>query len=333
MKNHFSLRLQTLTLSSLLTASGICSAAGTATNGSSMVKNEIRQLAGCYSVTYQNTETFSPNKEYAFRDRFKTKSLELVVVDEESDHSIELQHLLLIPGMPGGGVMKHWRQNWEQGAVSEFQFMGEDTWQRISQAQNSAATAGSPFRPQDFWRQEVTQVDDSPRYECSAPWIKWGNQSFWECTTSAPLPRREFTTRNDYNILERRNRHQLTAFGHAHEEDNYKINRDLEAKTQVVIAEEKGKNNYVRQALEKCGAGQLWWSKHKAFWDDVRIVWKELRQSENVLSFQAKNDDQTLYEKLGDLDEKTTSAVAAGTAYDSNKVQSEVRAIVRAFLK
>ena len=47
-----------------------------------------------------------------------------------------------------------------------------------------------------------------------------------ESEADAPLPRREYTKRNDYNVLKRINRHEIKDFGWVHEQDNLKILRE-----------------------------------------------------------------------------------------------------------
>ena len=75
------------------------------------------------------------------------------------------------------------------------------------------------------WTQKVFQVDDSPRYEGSGYWVHLDQKSYWENTTSAPLPRREYTKRNDYNVTERGNRQEITSTGWVHDQNNKKIIR------------------------------------------------------------------------------------------------------------
>ena len=101
------------------------------------------------------------------------------------------------------------------------------------------------------WTQKVFQVDDSPRYEGSATWVHVDGKSYWENTTTAPLPRREYTQRSDYNVTMRGNRHEITDFGWIHDQDNEKIVRK-EGAEDVVIAKEKGYNVYKKVDDSKC---------------------------------------------------------------------------------
>ncbi len=81
-------------------------------------------------------------------------------------------------------------------------------------------------------------------YEGSATWVHVDGKSYWENTTDAPLPRREFSKRSDYNVMTRRNRQEITDYGWVHEQDNDKVLREDSDK---VIAGEKEWNTYTKQ--------------------------------------------------------------------------------------
>ena len=66
------------------------------------------------------------------------------------------------------------------------------------------------------------------RYEGSSTWVHVDGKSLWENITDAPLPRREKTIRDDYNVLKRNNRIEITDFGWEHKQDNFKIIRSYE---------------------------------------------------------------------------------------------------------
>nr|WP_286803404.1 DUF6607 family protein [Acinetobacter sp. UBA2063] len=72
--------------------------------------------------------------------------------------------------------------------------------------------------------QTVWQVDDSPRYAGLGRWTKDNGVTEWTSNeTYRPLPRREHTIRNDYDVIIGTNRHALTATGWVHEQDNIKF--------------------------------------------------------------------------------------------------------------
>ena len=76
------------------------------------------------------------------------------------------------------------------------------------------------------WVQSVWEVSDAPRYQGASNWVTTDGITFWQNTAGmAPLPRREYSVRDDYNILKRTNRIILTNNGWVHEQDNQKIIR------------------------------------------------------------------------------------------------------------
>ena len=75
-------------------------------------------------------------------------------------------------------------------------------------------------------------------------WVHFDDKSYWENITDAPLPRREYTKRDDYNLMRRGNRHEIVHDGWIHEQDNLKIIRN---NTDFVLAEEI---NLVKQAKD-----------------------------------------------------------------------------------
>ena len=88
------------------------------------------------------------------------------------------------------------------------------------------------------------QVDDSPRYGGTASWVHVDGRHYWEGVADAPLPRREFSKRDDYNVMKRINHQEITTDGWLHEQDNDKILRD--EKGDHLIAREKGWNTYTK---------------------------------------------------------------------------------------
>lgn len=77
------------------------------------------------------------------------------------------------------------------------------------------------------------------------------------------------TIRTDYNVLKRRNIHEITKYGWLHEQDNEKILRSDNGKD-VALAFEKGMDYYKKVDDSKCIAAQKYWAKNKALWKNVR---------------------------------------------------------------
>ena len=96
-------------------------------------------------------------------------------------------------------------------------------------------------------------------------------KSYWENVTPAPLPRREFSKRSDYNVTLRGNRHEITNKGWVHDQDNKKIQKDEES--QSVLAHEKGYSTYTRVPDSECKSAVEWWKKNYNKWKIVRDKW------------------------------------------------------------
>jgi len=117
-------------------------------------------------------------------------------------------------------------------------------------------------------------------------------------TTDAPLPRREFTKRSDYNILKRTNRIVVSEKGYVHEQDNQKILRKANQADRI-IAEEKGYNTYIRLADSECASAVAFWTAaESAYWTDVREAWELKMKASKRIKIQNKVDGNLLYEAL-----------------------------------
>ena len=249
----------------------------------------IKSLCGCYNVDFKYTETFAPETNYSFSKPYHVVGLEYVVPIEVSPKKIVLQHLLVVDDSM---IIKHWREDWEYEAKSLWQFDHDATWKRVAAKNNNGE-----------WTQTVWEVDDAPRYQGGSKWISNNNKYYWENTTDAPLPRREYTKRKDYNVLNRTNRIILTDSGWLHEQDNIKIIRTTGAKD-VNLAEEKGYNNYIRTSETKCASAAAWWTKYKEFWTVIRESWGEVMNTKTEIHLVNEVNGEKLYEVLDSLQQQ-----------------------------
>lgn len=269
-------------------------------------KQAIRSQCGCFEVTYQFAETFPLAPGYKPKPPKGIGGLEWIEVDGERPDAVYLQHILVVPG----GALKHWRQEWTYQPEYLFDFKGDGVWQKRRL---------SPEAARGQWVQRVYEVDDSPRYEGLGPWIRTGGKTYWESEAWSPLPRREFTTRSDYNVLVRRNRQQLTESGWVHEQDNRKLVVKGDKQTPLVL--EKGLNTYRRVPDARCQEARRWWQENKATWHQVQDVWHDLyRQSERIHLRREKNG-VPLWQRLFSLTERKTS--------DQANLKAEVRQAIR----
>lgn len=252
----------------------------------------IKSMCGCYEVKFNFAETFSYSKDSLYKKspvKHET-ALEWVELIEDQPNKISLQHLL-ITGKTEESIVKHWRQDWLFENTNFYTFDKETTW-KFNQV--------SPKQVKGQWTQKVYQVDDSPRYEGTATWIHADGRHYWENTTDAPLPRREHTIRNDYNVLKRTNVQETTATGWIHDQDNAKLIRKNNEKD-VLLAQEKGHDVYTKVDDSKCKIAQDWWKKNNAVWKKVRDQWEIVFLKNKDLTLEKKVDNQPLFMKLFDL--------------------------------
>ena len=145
-------------------------------------------------------------------------------------------------------------------------------------------------------------MDDSPRYQGSATWVHVDGKHYWENKSDSPLPRREYSKRSDYNVLNRGNRHEVTEYGWLHEQDNVKIVRNTSG--DKILAEEKGYNHYKSQDESKCQAAIDWWSKNEKFWSLVRAEWKTVFEAKEDLTISKLVEEKMMWEGVFELESK-----------------------------
>ncbi|AZJ31258.1 hypothetical protein SAMN05444344_0088 [Tenacibaculum mesophilum] len=250
----------------------------------------IKKMCGCYEVTFNFAETFNFSKDSLYKpSKTKTdKALEWAGLIVDENDKISIQHLLQVGNPANPHIVKHWRQDWLYENTDFYMFNGNNNWLYKNKPKSEVKKQ---------WTQKVYQVDDSPRYEGSGTWVHVDGKSYWENTTDAPLPRREYTKRSDYNVTERGNRHEITNYGWLHDQDNKKIIRE-EGKKDIVIAHEKGYNTYVKVDDNKCKAAQDWWKKNSVKWQKVRSKWDEVYGRNTNLSLETKVNNKPLYKHL-----------------------------------
>jgi hypothetical protein len=278
-------------------------------------REAIKAQCGCYEVDFRYAETFAPSAKYEFHDRYQASALEWVGLIEDSPEKISIQHILV---MRDTMALKHWRQDWHYENADLYTFAGDNVWHYENVPTDQT---------QGQWTQKVFQVDDAPRYEGRATWVHADGRHYWESTVDAPLPRREYTHRDDYNVLQRTNHHEITDEGHLHEQDNVKIRRQ-NGKDRVLV-HEKGINTYRRVDDARCQAATDWWQQNHAFWADVRTVWGGVFDRQETLHVQEKIDDERLYERLFPLNDEL---VAEDGSYDSEQGLPRIQEVVTAFV-
>lgn len=277
-------------------------------------KESIQKMCGCYQVDFEYAETFSDATDYEFHDRYAAHGLEWIFTDEEAKDKVVLQHLLIVHDTM---IVKHWRQDWLYENRDLLVYNRNLEWKK---KQLNADQANGT------WTQKVYQVDDSPRYEGYATWVHLDGKDYWESQVFAPLPRREYTKRSDYNVMLRTNKHKITSDGHVHELDNAKIIRS-EQKDSVLVWE-KGLNTYTRVDDSECEAASAWWKTNRAYWVDVRQVWDEVIAANDYLNLKWKVEDKKLWQQLFTLG----SEYSGKDDYNSAKVRKAIRKTIDVYL-
>ena len=249
----------------------------------------IKEMCGCFEIDFKFSETFQyiNDSNYSKSKNYNAKALEYAkLIKDEKDH-ISIQHLLVM----GDYIIKHWRQDWVFQNKDLLKYDGNNNWKYISKTKQDV---------KGQWTQKVFQVDDSPRYEGSATWVHADGKSYWENSSYAPLPRREYTKRNDYNIMIRGNRHEITKDGWVHDQDNFKVVKDSESDSEVIIASEKGINTYTRVDESNCKEAIKWWDENNEKWLLVLEKWNSIYSKKDDISLRQSVENKPLFSFLFD---------------------------------
>ena len=283
-------------------------------NKKDLDRNAILKMEGCYKVDFKFAETFSPNKEYQMdNDRKYEQAIEWVKVVENTENKVVLQHLLIVNDTM---IVKHWRQDWlfENTALLVYDKKVEkkEMWKNITIPADKA---------KGTWTQKVFQVDDSPRYEGYGTWVHVDGRSFWESKADAPLPRREHTKRDDYNVTGRFSHIEIFNDGWVLDQDNDKILR-VDGKEDVLIAQEKGIERYYAGNYN-CSAAVKYWDENQQFWKVVREVWTE-KLAKGSIDIELFKKGNVIYMRFFEL----SGQVKAEKKFDAKKVRSSIETII-----
>jgi hypothetical protein len=277
-------------------------------------REAIKALAGFYKVTFNYAETFSPDDDYKFHEKHRSSAKEWAVILEDSPKKIVIQHLLVMRG--DSMIIKHWREDWTYEDTQLLSYDKDNTWKKV--ALNAKDVTGK-------WTQKVYQVDDSPRYQAIGTWVHVDGRHQWQSNTDSPLPRRENTERNDYNVLNRGNNLYLTKDGWMFEQDNKKIIRSESG--DKLLAMEKGMEQFIRTDPKSFGYAQNWWKQQESFWKDARETWDEIFAQNKVIKLIPKVENKLLYEQFFALSEQS-----AKEKWTSTQNKAGIRKIIKAYL-
>tara|TARA_Y200000002_G_scaffold53119_1_gene38645 strand:- start:1472 stop:2392 length:921 start_codon:yes stop_codon:yes gene_type:complete len=277
----------------------------------------IKGMCGCMDIKFEFAETVSPQKDYKFYENYLSGGRELAFIVEETPDKLVIQHILVIMDTM---IVKHWRQDWIYEGEEIFMYDKDQQW--IKKTLNKKERKGK-------WVQKVYQVDDSPRYEGIGSWVMVDGKTYWESIADAPLPRREYSKRKDYNVMKRGNRHEIKNFGWIHEQDNIKIMR---GDTDIIIAEEKGWNTYKRIDESNCKAAIDWWADNKSYWKNVRTVWDEYFKEKNIISLHTQINKKPMFSEFFELGSKVESQTSEIFSQEKELIKN-IKTIIKKYSK
>ena len=252
-------------------------------------RKAILAMSGDFDVTFDFRETVALTPGYELKKPKVSGAEEIVRVVEDRGDFISLQQILVMKLGDDTIVTKHWRQDWQYQPESVLVFIGGNAWE--TRAVPKSQRAGK-------WSQSVYQVEDSPRYGAVGAWTHAHGVSQWTPPAEMrPLPRRDMTTRKDYDAMLAVNRHTITPSGWVQEEDNSKL---VLRGDDHVLVREIGVNTYKR-TNPLPSDGDAYWNATKDFWAQVRGDWARLEKSAPRFGLTIQGEPEPLYIPILDL--------------------------------
>ncbi len=295
-------------------------------------RRAILAMAGEYRTSFDFIEVAGFDGAWQPQKPYQSWGTEKVYVIEDRGDFISLQHLLVSRMVQEDGtvvgpmVTKHWRQDWQYEPEGQFAYRGNNTWQSIPVSPQARAGA---------WSQSVFQVDDSPRYSGVGHWEHFGNYSTWIGGEGwRPLPRREYSVRDDYQVLLGSNRHTITPTGWVHEQQNNKVALDASGAPRAdrpVVGREFGFNRYELIRDFDFTAGDRYLAATEAMWRAVRAEWTGLLTGTATVHLKGAPDRDKMFMPLFEMAETLEKAPPADAAAKA-KLESDARAQVRSYL-
>ncbi|MGK7295113.1 MAG: DUF6607 family protein [Candidatus Wenzhouxiangella sp. M2_3B_020] len=288
-------------------------------------RRAILAMAGSYRVSFDFLEIvgYAPGFEPA--QPYQSWGTEHVYVVADDGEEISLQHILVMTIVGEDGeemgpfVTKHWRQDWVYEDPEVHAFRGFGVWSR--ETRSEAARAGR-------WSQTVWQVDDSPRYAAWGEWTHTPERSRWESgETWRPLPRREFSVRDDYDVLVGTNHHIVLPAGWVHEQHNVKTALENPGVVDERLAREIGIARYERLADLDIAPADEYWRATRDFWSEVRAYWDRAMEANDAVRLVGEVDGRKLFEPLFER----AREIADGAEYSPEENREYVEETVDAF--
>ncbi|MEE4297174.1 MAG: DUF6607 family protein [Wenzhouxiangella sp.] len=287
-------------------------------------RQAILAMAGAYRTSFEFLETVGFAPDFSPAKPYRSWATEYVYVLADEPEFISLQHILVMLIEQEDGslsdpiVTKHWRQDWTFQDTDLHEYAGHGVWARTTPTEQEVLGT---------WSQAVFQVDDSPRYESLGHWQHYPTHSVWEGhETRRPLPRREFSVRDDYDLLLGINRHTILPTGWTHEQDNLKMVVNEDGSPDPVtpfLAREIGVNRYDRIVGFDFSAGDAYWEESAPFWSIVRKKWSETFDARDSVKFEATIDGESMVMTLFGK----AMQIASSGEFDPEQAESEINAL------
>lgn len=287
-------------------------------------RRAIVAMAGPYRASFDFLETVGFSAGFEPARPFRSWGTEYVYVIADKPDFISLQHIMVMVFRQDDGslsepmVIKHWRQDWRYEDTRMQVYAGDRRWHEVRLDED--AVAGR-------WTQAVYQVDDSPRYESFGEWVHTDSYSLWQSAeTWRPLPRREFSARDDYDVLIGTNRHTILPDGWIHEEDNRKVVLEPDGDGVApadVLAREAGVNRYQRITDYDWSAGERYWQRTAPFWQEVRSAWSEVFREHESVRVAKTVEGRSLVMTMFSLAETTT-----GEGFDAEAAREKIETVL-----
>lgn len=289
-------------------------------------RRAILAMAGTYRVTFDFLEVVpfvpqdKPNAPY------QSWGTEKIYVDSDDGDNISLVHILEMRIVQKDGsisepmVTKHWRQDWQYQPTHIVEYRGRDRWER--RKLDAAESKGA-------WLQTVYQVDESPRYASVGRWQHSPSFSTWlSGETWRPLPRREWSVRDDYQVLVGTNRHTISPTGWIQEENNLKTvltsTRALDPK-RPYLAREYGVARYERIRDADFAQADVYYERTRKFWDEVRDEWSRIFAQQGEVTLKGPVDKLGLFHPLFAHADTLVEQGAAANAHNAVVIRKSLK--------
>lgn len=283
-------------------------------------RRAILAMAGTFRVSQDYLEVAGFQPDAARARPYQATGIEKVYIDADDGRHISLVHVLETRAVSDDGktgestVTRQWRQDWRYEPHHLIDYEGSEHWRKRTLA---------PLLVRGQWSQTVYQSDDSPRYAGLGKWEHNGSFSTWVSgETAQPLPRREWSVRQDYRQLSGTHRHTIVPGGWLMEENNLKVTAP--GSSLPYLAREYGLVRYERIKDSDFAAADRYHDSTLRFWTEVMAAWDQVWTVHDEVQLQVAVDQSGAYATLFELAER----YAAGELN-----LSESRAAIRAALE